>query len=131
MSASMHAQLKIIHKDLTFLWGRFSHHMHSRYARCSQDSFQDVKDEFPYMPIFGFEDLEKVTGGRMNDVVETEARREYCRYYRDEIELNKHFNTFVLNYQLAYQGPNTLKAQIGAGLKRFAQIRKYKKSTFY
>lgn len=73
------------------------------------------------MLMFGFEDLEKVTGGRMNDVVVTEARREYSRYYRDEIELNKHFNTFVHNYKLAYHGPNTLKAQIGAGLK----MRKY------
>ena len=34
--------------------------------------------------------------------------------YATEIELNKTFNTFVANFKLAYQGPNTAVAQIGS-----------------
>jgi hypothetical protein len=33
------------------------------------------------------------------------------------VKLNKEFNAFVANYQLAYQGPNTLKGQIDANVK--------------
>ena len=33
------------------------------------------------------------------------------------MELNKKFNEFVWNYQLAYQGPNTLKGQIDTNVK--------------
>jgi hypothetical protein len=54
----------------------------------------------------------------MGDVVLTKPRREYNEYYMEEIELNRCFNRFVHNYQLAYQGPNTAKAQIGAKLKK-------------
>lgn len=58
-----------------------------------------------------------MTNGRMNDVVITEARRSYSEYYQLEVELNESFNRFVNHYQLAYQGPNTAKAQIGVKLK--------------
>lgn len=77
------------------------------------------------MSSFQFEDLEKATNGRMYDVVITEARREYEEYYRDEITLNKDFHKFVHNYQLAYQGPNTARAQIGTTLKRSCQTGSY------
>ena len=53
----------------------------------------------------------------MNDVVLTKAWRKYYEYYKNEIEMNEHFNAFVGNYRLAYQGPNTLQAQIGTKLK--------------
>ncbi len=42
------------------------------------------------------------------------ARMEYLRTFDTEIELNDMFNTFVTNYQRAYQGPNTARAQIGS-----------------
>lgn len=38
----------------------------------------------------------------------------YKDRYQEEITLNEVFNKFVYNYQLAYQGPNTARAQIGA-----------------
>lgn len=84
------------------------------YVVCS---LQSLKVEFPYISKFQFEDIEKTTGGRMSDVVVTNARREYNKYYTREIGLNECFNSFVYNYRLAYQGPNTAKAQIGAKLK--------------
>lgn len=76
-----------------------------------------MKVDFPYTSKFQFEEIEQITGGRMNDVMVTEARREYYQCYVAEIELNECFNSFVYNYQLSYQGPNTPKAQIGAKLK--------------
>ena len=33
------------------------------------------------------------------------------------MKLNEEFNVFVGNYQLAYQGPNTLKGQIDTNVK--------------
>ena len=33
------------------------------------------------------------------------------------MKLNEDFNVFVANFQLAYQGPNTLKGQIDASVK--------------
>ena len=47
----------------------------------------------------------------------TDARKRYDELYGEEVELNKKFNEFVWNYQLAYQGPNTLKGQIDANVK--------------
>ena len=47
----------------------------------------------------------------------TDAREKYEATYREEKKLNENFNTFVTNYQLAYQGPNTLKEQIDASVK--------------
>ena len=47
----------------------------------------------------------------------TKARKKYEKYYQEEKKLNKKFALFVTNYQLAYQGPNTLKEQIDAGVK--------------
>ena len=44
------------------------------------------------------------------------AREAYNKYYSVEIDLNRTFNKFVSNYHLAYQGPNTARAQIGAKL---------------
>lgn len=38
----------------------------------------------------------------------------YKDMYQEEITLNEVFNKFVHNYQLAYQGPNTARTQIGA-----------------
>ena len=42
------------------------------------------------------------------------ARDAYNKYYSDEVKLNDTFNRFASNYRLAYQGPNTAHAQIGA-----------------
>ena len=44
----------------------------------------------------------------------TEAQKAYENYYSAEIELNETFNRFASNFCLAYQGPNTAKAQIGS-----------------
>ena len=38
----------------------------------------------------------------------------YMAEYSEEMKLNEEFNRFVANFQLAYQGPNTAHAQIGA-----------------
>ncbi len=46
--------------------------------------------------------------------VASPAKTEYSRVFAPEIELNDMFNTFVTNYQRAYQGPNTARAQIGS-----------------
>ena len=45
---------------------------------------------------------------------ECPAREQYNKEYEDEIRLNEEFNRFVANFQLAYEGPNTAHAQIGA-----------------
>ena len=79
---------------------------------------QSLKVDFPYISKFQFEDVARTTGGRMSDVVLTKARREYNDYYTGEVELNEYFNNFVHNYTLAYQGPNTAKAQIGVKVKK-------------
>ena len=81
-------------------------------------SMQSLKVDFPYISKFQFEDVARTTGGRMSDVVLTKARREYNDYYTGEVELNEYFNNFVHNYTLAYQGPNTAKAQIGVKVKK-------------
>jgi len=44
----------------------------------------------------------------------TAARKAYNKRYKAEIELNETFHRFVSNYRLAYQGPNTAPAQVGA-----------------
>ena len=41
------------------------------------------------------------------------AREAYKEKYSAEIDLNNEFNKFTSNYRLAYQGPNTARAQIG------------------
>lgn len=38
----------------------------------------------------------------------------YNDTYAAEVELNEAFNTFVDNFKVAYQGPNTAVAQIGS-----------------
>ena len=38
----------------------------------------------------------------------------YMAEYTEEMKLKEDFNRFVANFQLAYQGPNTAHAQIGA-----------------
>ena len=42
----------------------------------------------------------------------TAARKTYQEIYTAEIELNETLNRFASNYCLAYQGPNTARAQI-------------------
>ena len=42
------------------------------------------------------------------------GREEYHIEYSTETQLNEMFNAFVTNYQRAYEGPNTARAQIGA-----------------
>ena len=42
------------------------------------------------------------------------ARKAYNKYYSAELDLNEGFHRFVSNYRLAYQGPNTAHAQVGA-----------------
>ena len=54
----------------------------------------------------------------MDHVIKTDARLRYETYYGKETILNEHFHKFVFNYQLAYQGPNTARAQIGSRLKK-------------
>lgn len=44
----------------------------------------------------------------------SQAKRDYSSTFAAEMELNEQFNTFVTNYQRAYQGPNTARAQIGS-----------------
>ena len=45
---------------------------------------------------------------------ETPTKTTYNITYATEIELNETFKTFVINFKLAYQGPNTADAQIGS-----------------
>ena len=42
------------------------------------------------------------------------AQERYEAEYSEELRLNTEFNQFVANFRLAYQGPNTARAQIGA-----------------
>ena len=42
------------------------------------------------------------------------ARENYEAAYSEEMKLNEEFHKFVANFQLAYQGPNTARDQIGA-----------------
>ena len=42
----------------------------------------------------------------------TASRKTYQEQYSAEIELNETFNKFASNFRLAYQGPNTARAQI-------------------
>ena len=42
------------------------------------------------------------------------AQLAYEAEYAEEIKLKEEFNRFVTNFQLAYQGPNTARAQIGS-----------------
>ncbi len=44
--------------------------------------------------------------------ITSQAWEEYYQLYKDEIELNKVFNQFVLNYKAAYEGRNTRKEQV-------------------
>ena len=57
------------------------------------------------------------TQGRVSEILVTAARQKYNEDYGEEKKLNEEFNVFVANYQLAYQGPNTLKGQIDASVK--------------
>ena len=43
----------------------------------------------------------------------TLTKQLYNDTYAAEVELNETFNTFVNNFKVAYQGPNTACAQIG------------------
>ena len=43
----------------------------------------------------------------------TPTRKLYNETYAAEVELNETFHTFVNNYKAAYQGLNTVSAQIG------------------
>ena len=45
---------------------------------------------------------------------ETFTKQMYKKTYATEVKLNKKFNYFVTNFKLAYQGPNTALAQVGA-----------------
>ncbi len=67
--------------------------------------------------IFYLQDLKLGAYENVDVKLVTKARRNYEKYYQEEKELNKKFTLFVANYQLAYQGPNTLKEQINAGVK--------------
>ena len=40
------------------------------------------------------------------------ARESYMAEYEEELRLNKEFDKFVANFQLAYEGPNTARDQI-------------------
>lgn len=42
------------------------------------------------------------------------AQEMYVKEYSDEMKLNNEFHKFVANFQLAYQGPNEARDQIGA-----------------
>ena len=56
----------------------------------------------------------------------SQDKEAYLDSYAVEINLNDTFNTFVSNFQLAYQGPNTARHQIGAKFntsKSFSAIR--------
>ena len=44
----------------------------------------------------------------------TLSKKLYNDTYAAEVELNEAFNTFVSNFKVAYQGPNTAHAQIGS-----------------
>ena len=45
---------------------------------------------------------------------ETRTKKQYNITYATEIELNKIFNTYITNFKLAYQGPNTALVQTGS-----------------
>ena len=47
-------------------------------------------------------------------MTETEVQKAHKKYYSDEIKLNETFQRFASNVYLAYQGPNTARAQIGS-----------------
>ena len=49
---------------------------------------------------------------RNSTAIVTAARKTYQEKYTPEIELNETLNRFASNYRLAYQGPNTARAQI-------------------
>lgn len=63
------------------------------------------------------QEFNAITQGKLDFEVVTAARKEYKHYYEIEEELNRVFDSFVHYYQLAYQGPNTLKGQIDARVK--------------
>lgn len=42
------------------------------------------------------------------------TKERFNEEYESEMKMNEEFHRFVANYQLAYQGPNTAHAQIGA-----------------
>lgn len=44
----------------------------------------------------------------------SQRRQDYEKRYLQELKLNETFNTFVSNFCVAYEGPNTVQAQIGA-----------------
>jgi hypothetical protein len=45
---------------------------------------------------------------------ETNTKKTYNITYATEIEFNEAFKTFVINFKLACQGPNTAHVQIGS-----------------
>ena len=49
------------------------------------------------------------------------AKEQYDSLYRAETHLNDTFHKFVYNYQLAYQGPNTARAQIGSRFETLSE----------
>ena len=60
----------------------------------------------------------------MDHVLKSVAQQNTDKYYREEKEINEQFNAFVTNYQIAYEGPNTLKGQIDARVKNANKRRK-------
>ena len=67
---------------------------------------------------YDFQDFNSEIQGSVSKILVTDARKRYSERYGEDVELNKKFNEFVWNYQLAYQGPNTLKGQIDANVKK-------------
>lgn len=53
----------------------------------------------------------------MDYVLKSVAQHKIDEYYREEYKINEQFNVFVTNYQIAYEGPNTLKGQIDIRVK--------------
>lgn len=94
--------------------GRFQSQLKLRYA------YHDEMVHAPYpsltrasspscQVLTNFEMKTRHCGG-----IVTQAKEHYRTTYAAEIELNETFNKFVFNYRLAYQGPNTARAQIGS-----------------
>ena len=77
------------------------------------------------MPFIEIQFFNSTLKGNIGQSLTTVARQTYEKDYKEEIELNEEFNLFVTNYQLAHQGPNTLKGQIDARVKNASKTRKF------
>ena len=58
------------------------------------------------------EEVIENTEGVFHQEIVTAARDKYNKLYEGELDLNKKFNQYVLNYKAAYEGRNTRKNQI-------------------